>query len=117
VDGVAPVPDAACALYYSNELLSNALGETAFAATHISPLGCSSHDPLDGSTPPLPLTQRNGNLQSDTTSSSTALASDAHQRGNRVDSECKIENRVEGQVGWWGRAREQWSRGVNGRNR
>jgi hypothetical protein len=95
VNGIAPVPNAARALYYSNKLLSNSLGEATFATAHVPPLGRSGHDPLDSSTSPLPLTQRNRNLKSNTTSSSTTLTSDAHQRGDRIDSERKVEYRVE----------------------
>jgi hypothetical protein len=43
----------------------------------------------------LPLTQRNGNLKSNTTSSSTSLTSDAHERGDRVDSKSEVEHGVE----------------------
>jgi hypothetical protein len=117
VDSVAPFPDAARALYYSNELRSNALSKTALATTRIPPLRCSGHDPLDSSAPPLPLAQRNGNLQSDTTSSSTTLASNAHERSDRIDSESEIEYRVEWKVRWRWRAGEQRSRGVNGGDR
>ena len=114
MDGIAPVPDAARALYYSDELLSDTLGQAALATARVPPLGCSGHDPLDSSTPPLPLAQRNGNLQSDTTSSSTTLASNAHERSDRIDSESKIEYRVERKMRWRWRAGEQRSRGVNG---
>lgn len=95
MDGIAPVPDAARALYYSDELLSDTLGQAALATARVPPLGCSGHDPLDSSTPPLPLTQRNGNLKSNTTSSSTSLTSDAHERGDRVDSKSEVEHGVE----------------------
>ena len=56
VNSIAPVPDAARALYYSNELLRNTLGKAAFSTAHIPPLRSCGQDPLDSRTSPLPLT-------------------------------------------------------------
>jgi hypothetical protein len=98
VNGVAPVPDAAGALYDGNEFLSNALRKAVLPAAHVPPLGRSRHDPLDGSASPLPLTQRYGNLKSDTSSSGTSLTSDAHEGRDRVNGQCKVEYRVERKV-------------------
>ena len=117
MNGVAPVPNTAGALDYCNKLLRNSLGKAVLSTAHVPPLRRSRHDPLDGSPSPLPLAQRNGNLQSDTTSSSTTLASNAHERSDRIDSESKIEYRVEWKVRWRWRAGEQRSRGVNGGDR
>jgi len=96
VNSIAPVPDAARALYYSDELLRNTLGKAAFSTAHIPPLRSCGQDPLDSRTSPLPLAQRNGNLKGNTTSSSATLTSDAHQRRDRVNGESKVKHRVEG---------------------
>jgi hypothetical protein len=109
VNGIAPVPDAAGALHYRNEFLCNALSKVALSTTHVSPLRCSGQDPLDRITSSSPLVQRNRNLKSDTTASGTPLTSDAHERGDRVNSESEVEDGVERKMrGRW-RPRKQRS--------
>ena len=108
MNGVAAVPDTTGALHYSNEFLRNALGKAVLSTAHVPPLGRSSHDPLDSSASPLSLTQRHGDLKSDTTSSSTSLTSDAHEGCDRVNSECKVEDGVEREMRGWGRTGKQW---------
>jgi hypothetical protein len=90
VDGIAPVPDATSSFYNSNELLGNALGQATLSTPHVSPLGSSAHDPLHGCSPPLPLTKWYGNLKRHTTTSCTSLASNSHQRGDRVNRKCEV---------------------------
>jgi hypothetical protein len=82
VDGIAPFPDAAATLDDGNHFLRNALSEAVLSASHVAPLRRSTHDPLDGLPAALPLTQRNRNLQRNTTTSGTPLATNSQKWGN-----------------------------------
>jgi hypothetical protein len=95
VDGIAPIPDAAVALNYGNDLLGNALSETTLSTAHVSLLRRSGQDPLNSLTPSLSRKKRDGNLKSDTTSSSTSLTPDAYERRDRVNGESEVQYGVE----------------------
>jgi hypothetical protein len=41
-------------------------------------------------------------LQGDTTTGGTTLRADAQKRGDAVDGEGEVKDRVQRKVGWWG---------------
>jgi hypothetical protein len=113
VNGVASFPDAAATLDDGNHLLRNALSEAVLSASHVAPLRRSAHNPLDGLPTALPLTKRDRNLQRNTTTSGTPLATNSQKGGNRVNCQCEVENGVERKVGWRGCARKERALRVN----
>jgi hypothetical protein len=75
--------------------LSDALCKTTLATAHVSSIGRCFQYPLHGRPASLSLAQRHWDLQGNATTSSALLASDAHERRNRVNCKCQVENRVE----------------------
>lgn len=117
MDSIAPVPDTTLALNDRDHFLSNALSQTVFATAHGPPLRGSAQNPLNSCSPTLSLAERDWNWQGHTTTGGTFLLANAKERSDRVDSECKVENRVQGKVRWWWRAREKRTSWVDGWHR
>jgi hypothetical protein len=90
VHRVAPVPNAASSFDNSNELLGYALRQAASAATHVIPFRSVANDPIESRCPSLSLAKWDGNLKRNTTTGSTLLTADAHQRSDRVNGEREI---------------------------
>ena len=102
VDTGTLLPSGAAALDDSDNFLGNAQSKHVTTTAARLALGSSVQDPLKGSAAALTETKRDGNLQGDTTTGSTALRADAQQRSNAVDGECEVKDRVQRKVGWWG---------------
>ena len=96
------LPSRAAALNDGDNLFSNAQSEHVTSTATRLALGSSIQDPLEGSATALAETQWYRNLQSDTTTSGTTLRADAQERGDAVDSECEVKDRVQRKMGWWG---------------
>lgn len=90
VDSIAPVPNSTSSLDYSNQFLCDALCEATFPTANVPPLRSSRHDPFHSCPPSLPLTKRNRYLKRNTSTSSTFLRADAHERCNGVYREGEI---------------------------
>jgi hypothetical protein len=102
VDTSTLLPSRAAALDDRNDFLGNTQSKHVTTTAARLALGSSVQDPLKGSTATLTETKRDGNLQGNTTTGSTTLRADAQQRGDAVDGECKVKDRVQRKVGWWG---------------
>lgn len=96
------LPSRATALNDSDNFLGNAQSKHVATTTARLALGSSVQDPFEGSTAALTETKRDGNLQGDTTTGGTTLRADAQERGDAVDSEREVKDRVQRKVGWWG---------------
>jgi hypothetical protein len=102
VDTSALLPSGAAALDDGDDFLCNAQSKHVATTAARLALGSSVQDPLEGGTATLTETQWDGDLQGDTTTGGTALRADAQQRGDAVDGECEVKDRVQRKVGWWG---------------
>ena len=102
MDTSSLLPSRAAAFDDGDNLLSNAQSKHVATTAARLALGSSVQDPLKGSAAALTKTKRDGNLQGDTTTGCTALRADAQQRGDAVDSECEVKDRVQRKVGWRG---------------
>ena len=102
MDTGALLPSRAAALDDCDNFLGNAQSKHIATTAARLALGSSVQDPFKGCTAALTETKGDGDLQSNTTTGGTALRADAHQRGDAVDSECEVKDRVQRKVGWWG---------------
>ena len=98
MNSIAPVPNTTLAFNDRNHFLCNTLSKTVLSTARIPPLRSSAQDPLDSCSPSLPLAKRNWDLQRHTTTSGTLLRTNSKERGDRIDSECKVKNGVQRKV-------------------
>lgn len=90
---VSPVPHTASALRNRNQLVGDPVCQL-----RITPLLRRINDPFDRGTAALAQVQRVGNLHGSTTASDTLLLANTEQRSHRVNNQCEVEDRVEGQL-------------------
>jgi len=102
VDTCSLLPSRAAALDDGDDLLGNAQSEHVATAAARLALGSSVQDPFEGGTTALTETKRYRDLQSNTTTGGTALRANTQERGDAVDGECEVKDRVQRKVGWWG---------------
>jgi hypothetical protein len=102
VDTSSLLPSGTAALDDGDDFLCDAQSKHVATTAARLALGSSVEDPLEGGTATLAETQWDGDLQGDTTTGGTALRADAQQRGDAVDGECEVKDRVQRKVGWWG---------------
>jgi hypothetical protein len=102
VDTSSLLPSGTAALDDGDDFFCDAQSKHVATTAARLALGSGVEDPLEGGTATLTETQWDGDLQGDTTAGGTALRADAQERGDTVDGECEVKDRVQRKVGWWG---------------
>ena len=95
---ISPLPHATLSLHDGNELISQLVREHGSPTTRASSLAHSIQNPLHRCPAPLTHAERDRELQSCPTTSSSFLGPDAHQGGDGINSKRQIEYGIEGQM-------------------
>ena len=97
------LPNPTPPLHNRNQLLRRPHGKHILPGPTILPLRRRVQYPLERLPSPLTFPKRDWNLQRDAAASCAALGADAEERGDGVDGEGEVEDRIEREVGGgWG---------------